>query len=96
MGFFRRARLNVEPTRVLFPAYSATTWPAVQGHRRTLERLAGWVANGNDAEVSEHHEQGLVDFGEDSTHFQAAAKGDHDAGMHYHKTVAGGKFWIFD
>ncbi len=96
MGLFRWAKRNTEAASTPFPAYSATTWLEVQGHRRTLERLARWVANGNDLEFSEHHVQGLVDFGENSPHFQAAAKGDYYAGMEYHKNAAGGKFWVCD
>lgn len=77
-------------------AYQATEWPQVQQHRRTLERLARWVSNGNDPESSEHHESGLRDFGADSSHFQAACRGDYDAGRDYHREVADGRFWIFD
>ena len=96
MGLFRRSKPAAKPTGTLAPAYRPASWPEVQCHRRTLERLARWVENGNDAEFSEYHEKGLADFGKASPHFQAAARGNYDAGMEYHKSVAGGKFWILD
>lgn len=95
MGLFRRSKRAKAPDN-LAPAYLADTWPKVRDHRRTLERLARWVSNGNDPEFSEYCETGRRDFGDASPHFQAAYRGDYDAGLEYHRTVAGGKFWIFD
>lgn len=79
-----------------FPAYVVSSWPEVQRHRRTLERLSQRVQNGNKLENIDQYQKGQYDFSFNSPHFQAACEGDQNAGMNYHREVDGGKYWIFD
>ena len=74
------------------PAYRVSTHLQAVCHRVILEVLAGFVAEGNDPEMSMLYADAVAAFGPDSAHFKAACQGQTGVGYHYQRTVAGGRF----
>jgi hypothetical protein len=84
---------NRSEAPVIAPAYRVTQWSQARDNKILLDLLAHGVATqGWAPESSVYYDDAVATFGETSVHFLAACRGEHGAGAHYQRTVAGGRF----